>query len=235
MQREEIEALFDQHAASYDEQWANLAPMRDALNLLISSALSALPADAHVLCVGAGTGSEILYLAQQFPGWRFTVLEPSAAMMEACRRRTEAHGIAARCDYHTGYLETLPSGRRFNGATSLLVSQFILDREERTGFFREIAERLVPDGYLFSADLSADQGTDDYRRLLDVWLRMLTRAEVPKERVDQMTRMYARDVGVLPPEQVGTIIRDGGFNPPTPIFQGGLIHAWFTTLAPLPD
>lgn len=231
MQREEVEALFDQHAASYDRQWTKLAPMREALHLLIRSVLADLPATARVLCVGAGTGSEVLYLAQQFPHWQFTVLEPSAAMMAVCKRRTEEQGIASRCEYHTGYLETLPAGRRFDAATSLLVSQFLLDRGERAGFFREIADRLLPGGYLFNADLSADQGTVDYQRQLVVWLRMLTQADVPRERVEQLAQMYARDVGVLPPEVVGQIITAGGFESPVPIFQGGLIKAWFTTPA----
>ncbi|MGE8499276.1 MAG: class I SAM-dependent methyltransferase [Pseudomonas sp.] len=231
MQREEVEALFDQHAASYDQQWTKLAPMREALHLLISSVLGDLPSTARVLCVGAGTGSEVLYLARQFPDWQFTVLEPSAEMMAVCKRRTEEQGIASRCEYHTGYLETLPPERRFDAATSLLVSQFMLDQEERSGFFREIADRLRPGGYLFNADLSAVQGSTEYQRQLAVWLRMLTQADVPQERVDQLAQMYARDVGILPPATVGTIITAGGFEPPVPIFQGGLIHAWFTTLA----
>ena len=64
MQPKEIEAIFDQQAATYDQQWARLAPLRDALNLLIGAVFSDLPDNARILCVGAGTGAEILYLAQ---------------------------------------------------------------------------------------------------------------------------------------------------------------------------
>jgi hypothetical protein len=36
------------------------APMRDALNFLIRTILSELPNDAQILCVGVGTGSEVI-------------------------------------------------------------------------------------------------------------------------------------------------------------------------------
>ena len=67
MQQADITALFDKQASSYDQQWSKMAPINNALHLLTSAVLSELPPQAHILCVGAGTGAEILYLAQQFP------------------------------------------------------------------------------------------------------------------------------------------------------------------------
>ncbi len=90
--------VFDeQQAATYDERFARLAPLRDSLHLLAGLVFEPLPADAHVLCVGAGTGLELLALAQRFPRWRFTAAEPSGPMLAICRQRAEASGIAARC------------------------------------------------------------------------------------------------------------------------------------------
>jgi tRNA (cmo5U34)-methyltransferase len=94
-----------------------------------------------------GTGAEIVYLAQRFPQWRFTAVEPSAPMLEVCRLRAEEHGIASRCVFHEGYLDSLPPSEAFDAATSLLVSQFILEREARSDFFRTIAERLRPESH----------------------------------------------------------------------------------------
>ena len=68
MQRQEPPTFFDQKCASgYDRQWSKLAPLCDAMRLLIGALLSDLRADVRVLCVGAGTGAELIYLAQRFP------------------------------------------------------------------------------------------------------------------------------------------------------------------------
>ena len=135
MQHLERPAAFDQqNAATYDQRFAKLAAMRDALHLLIGAIFADLPAEARILCVGAGTGHELIYLAQKFPEWRFAVVEPSGPMLDVCRRKADACGITSRCVFHEGYLESLPPSAPFDAATSLLVSQFILSPEARAGF-----------------------------------------------------------------------------------------------------
>lgn len=233
MRHEESQAYFGQQSASaYDQQWAKLAPLRDGLHLLIGALLSDLPTDARLLCVGAGTGAEIIYLAQRFQQWRFTAVEPSAPMLEVCRSRAEEHGIASRCVFHEGYLDSLPPLEAFDAATSLLVSQFILEREARSDFFRAIAERLRPDGILASADLASDVNSATYQSLLEVWLRMMKAADVAPEMIERLRVAYGRDVPLLPPEDISAIIVSSGFEAPILFFQGGLIHAWYSKRRP---
>jgi tRNA (cmo5U34)-methyltransferase len=99
MDSRELKALFDQQAPSYDQPWSTLAALRDGLHLLMSSVLSELPVSARVLCVGAGTGAEIIYLAGRFPQWTFAVVEPSTEILKVCRQRAEAHGLTSRCSF----------------------------------------------------------------------------------------------------------------------------------------
>lgn len=231
MDREQLRATFDQQASSYDQKWSRLAAFRDSLHLLIGSVLKELPVGARVLCVGAGTGAEIIYLAGRFPGWTFTAVEPSAGMLEACRRRAEGSGIAARCTFHEGYLDSLPEGAAFDAATCLLVSQFILDRRVRSDHFRAIARRLRPGGVLASSDLSADVNAAAYPGLLDVWLRTIAGPDISAEGIEQMCAAYRRDVAVLPAADIESIIVSGGFEPPVQFFQAGLIRAWYATRA----
>jgi len=133
-----------------------------------------------------------------------------------------------RCYTFTGpYLESLPAGEPFDCATSLLVSQFLLDPRERADFFRSIAGRLKPGGILATSDLASDREAPHYSSLLEVWLRTMTTVDLSAERVQQMRAAYDRDVAILPIRSVEAIIASGGFEPPVQFYQAGLIHAWY--------
>jgi len=198
--------IFDrERASSYDRQFAKLAPMRDALHFLMREILSELPIDARILCVGVGTGSELIYLAQNFPQWHFTAVEPAAPMLDICRQKAEELAIAPRCTFYEGYLDSLPASDAFDAATCLLVSHFIMQQDERSNFFGQIAARLKPKGYLISADLAADTSTSEYQSLLEFWLQMFKYAEIPIEKVENMRASLGRDVALLPPNLVKDI------------------------------
>lgn len=68
MKHQEPIIVFDkERASSYDAQYAKLDSRRDALNLFVHLVLADLPAEARILCVGVGTGAEMLDLAEAFP------------------------------------------------------------------------------------------------------------------------------------------------------------------------
>ena len=233
MKSPESAIVFDQErASSYDQQFDALAPIREALHLQIRIILSELPVDANILCVGVGTGAELIYLAQAFPQWRFTAVEPAAPMLDICRRKTEEIGIASRCTFHLGYLDSLPASETFQAATCLLVSHFFMQSDERSHFFQQIAARLQPGGYLVSADLTADMATAEYKSLLEVWLRMLRYADMPEAEVEKFRASYGRDVALLSPENVASIMTEGGFELPVLFYQSLLARAWYAHKRP---
>jgi tRNA (cmo5U34)-methyltransferase len=221
--------VFDEKVAStYGNRWAKLAPIRDSLDLFIRTIFSDLPTDARILCVGVGTGAELINLAQVFPLWQFTAVEPAIAMLNVCRQKVEESGITSRCTFHEGYLDSLPTLKEFDAATCLVVSHFIMDKEDRRSFFNQIALRLRPQGYLISSDIAYDMSTSDYQSLLEVWLRMMKSAELPEDDIEKMRVAYGRDVAVLPPQEVASIIASAGFDPPVLFYQNLLIHAWYS-------
>jgi tRNA (cmo5U34)-methyltransferase len=231
MQKEELKSLFDQQAPGYDKQWARMAPIRDGLHYLLESVFAALSADARILCVGVGTGSELAYLARTFPRWRFTAVDPSDAMLDICRERAKTEGYISRCSFHEGYVDSLPTEGLHDGATCFLVSQFILVPDARSEFFRAIANRLRPGGILASSDLASDVDSHAYDALLRVWSNMMTSAGIEPDAMERMRAAYAKDVAILSPERIASIIEAGGFERPVQFFQAGLIHAWFSKRA----
>jgi tRNA (cmo5U34)-methyltransferase len=226
MQNQQPPMLFDQKvAASYDKQTALWAG-REALFSFIRLILSELPANARILCVGAGTGTEIIALAQAFPQWQFTAVEPAPAMLDVCRRKAQESGIAPRCTFHEGYLDSLPASDLFDAETCLLVSQFLKQAEERSHFFRQIAERLRPCGILIDADLVLGMSPPVYQSSIEVWLRMQG-SSWSEEDIEKMRAAWSLNIAALTPSEVEAIIVAGGFDTPVLFFQTLFIHAWF--------
>ncbi|MCU0686742.1 MAG: class I SAM-dependent methyltransferase [Polyangiaceae bacterium] len=227
-----ITTFFDaERAAAYDQQFVPLAPLRDALQLILRLALSGLPPDARVLCVGVGTGIELLDLARAFPGWHFTAVEPSAPMLAICRQKVEANGLAERCMLHEGYLDTLPPQPPFDAATVLLVSHFLVQPAVRRDFFAQIATRLRLGGHLVSADIATGPSDGGFERLFAIWGRALGLTGVTAEQLVNLRAAYGRDVAVSAPGEIEQLMADAGFEPPVQCFQGILMHGWHTTRA----
>ncbi len=231
MHQNEVKAIFDQQAAGYDAQWVKTAPIKDCLYFLLESLFTDLPDDARILCVGVGTGVELAHLAKKNPAWRFTAVEPSGPMLDVCKRRAEKVGYASRCHFYEGYLDSLSVAEPYDAATCFLVSQFILDQQARSEFFREISRKLKSGGILASSDLASDVKSSEYEVLLLAWMNMMAASDISPEGIDRMRKAYANDVGVLPPSRIASIIESGGFEPPVQFFQAGLIHAWLSKCA----
>lgn len=223
---------FDEaQAAAYDTRFAPLDPIKGALHLVTRLALGRLPPDARVLCVGAGTGAEILYLAEAFPGWRFTAVDPSAPMLGVCRKRLAAAGVLDRCTLHVGRLDSLPPSAPFDGGSALLVSQFITDPEARRGFFAEIADRLKPGADFVSADIAGDLRSPAWDGCMAVWAEALRFVGSNEKQIEgYMTNMGTR-VAVTPLPDLAGLIESAGFTPPTHVMQVMHIHAWHARAA----
>jgi tRNA (cmo5U34)-methyltransferase len=67
--------------------------------------------------------------------------------------------------------------------------------------------------------------------LLPVWLTMMSPTGIDPERLERMRAAYAKDVAILPPKVITSLIESGGFEGPVQFFQAGLIHAWFSRRA----
>ncbi len=228
MSEQKLDITFGKEmAAAYDKRAAKFAQIRDALNLLIRTILVDLPVNARILCVGVGTGSELLDLAQAFPQWQFTAVEPSAPMLDICRQRVEESSLTSRCTFHEGYLDSLPPADSFDAATCLFVSHFIMQPEERSELFHQIAIRLHPQGYLINADVAYDISSSDYPGILEIWFQVSKPAETPAEDIEKMRQAYGTVVALLPPAAVASIIAAGGFDAPVLCFQSLLMHAWY--------
>lgn len=212
------------HAAVYDERWKSMAPMAEGLHFLLRMVLSALSSEARVLCVGVGTGTELITLARNFPRFRFTAVDPSGPMLAVCRKKVEEAGMTSRCDFHEGYLDSLPDTGLHDAATSIFVSQFLTIPEQRRDFFVQIAQRLRSGAYLINADLASPLHSEQFESLFDVWLR--TQGAQPGS-VKASDTGWGTKVAVSIPEEIESIIASAGFQQPILFYQALFMHAWY--------
>ncbi|HJV68797.1 class I SAM-dependent methyltransferase [Ideonella sp.] len=112
------------------------------------------PDAARVLVVGAGGGLELVSLATARPGWRFTGVDPSPAMLDLAREAIAP--FAERVQLIEGTVSQAPA-ERFDGATCLLVLHF-LERSERLRTLQAIHLRLKPGARLVVAHHSPPEG-----------------------------------------------------------------------------
>lgn len=212
------------HAEAYDRNLERILPIKGALHLLMRWQFSGLPDTARILVAGAGTGAEARFLAPIFPQWRFTLVDPSAAMLDVARRHAVAEGFADRCEFHAGVVASLAADP-FDAATSVLVSHFVTDAAERQAYFAEIARRLKPGGLLFNADLCADLQAPSFGAVMDLWL---TLSGMPDDRKGSFRAAFGRGLAAHGPVEVEAMIARAGFSAPAQCFQAALIRGWMT-------
>lgn len=221
-----ISLQFDQARAEvYDSQFAALHALKDCIHLLMEAYLKTLPADARILVAGAGTGAEVRYLAPRFPGWTFTLVDPSAPMLDVARRHADAEGFVERCRFHADYVSGTPV-LEHDAATSLLVSHFLTDAPARKSFFADIGVRLKPGGRLFTVDLCTDDDAPAFAGVMGLWLDVLSLAGLSAEARESYTRSYGRDFSAHGPAAVLAMIEAAGFSAPVPVFQAALMRGW---------
>ena len=217
-----------QHASAYDQKFQKLSPFKDALHLAAQIALKSLPDDARVLVVGAGTGAELIFLANQYPRWHFTAVEPSEDMLDVCRGKLEDEGLSDRCRLHLGYVDELPTETVFRGATSILVSQFLLKLEDRRAFFRAIARRLLPGGRLVTADLA--HCGEDHDQVWDLWLQGISLLGGGPEQVAEYDKNVKRGVSFFSDLEMKELLASAGFEQSSHFFKALLINGWVACL-----
>ncbi|MEO2279846.1 class I SAM-dependent methyltransferase [Pseudoalteromonas pernae] len=139
-------------ATNYDERIERLVPGYELLHqLTFAQCQVQLEADAKVLVVGAGTGKEVIALAQANPNMHFVAQDISEDMLAIAQQRFDQAGIANRVQIHCGDLNALEG--QFDAALCLLVMHFVPDDGSKAKLLQAIRNQLVSGAWLWIADL----------------------------------------------------------------------------------
>lgn len=215
----------EEMAKRYDERNSKLSPISDCMHFLIHLALKDLPTKAKILCVGVGTGVEILALAKTYPQWKFVGVEPSLSMLNVCRKRLQDSDIMDRCELIHGYVEDAPITADFDAALSLLVGHFI-QAQDRVNFYQNMVQRLKSGGYLINTEISFDLDSDEFPLMLQNWKSVQTLMGATPESLATLPTVLKETLTVLSPNEVKDMIKRSGIQNPVCFFQAFMICGW---------
>lgn len=217
---------FSAAAKSYDEKNAQLAPIGDNMHFLIRLILKNAPTQAKALCVGVGTGAEILSLSKAFPNWSFVGVDPAIGMLDVCRERLKDAGVLDRCELIHGYVQDVPNRENFDVALSVLVGHFV-KRDERLNFYKAMVDRLRIGGYLVNTEISYDLDSEEFPLMLENWKEVQSLMGATPESLANLSQMLREMLTVLSPEEVARLIKQIGIQAPVRFFQSFMISGWY--------
>lgn len=217
---------FTDGARTYDERNRQLAPIADNMHFLISLILRNAPVRARVLCVGVGTGAEILSLSKTFPEWTFVGVEPSTGMLEVCRESLSSADVLDRCELIHGYVHDVPNGESFDAALSILVAHFV-KREDRLSFYQAMCDRLYTNGILINTEISYDLNSQEFPLMLKNWEAVQSMMGATPESLANLSVVLREMLSVLSPDETESLLNQSGIHLPVRFFQAFMISGWY--------
>ncbi len=215
-------------AKSYDQSNRHFLPIYENLHYLIKIILGELAPKSKILCVGSGTGTEIISLAKAFPEFSFVAVEPSESMLKVCRERLEGEGLLDRCMLVNGFVSDLGRDKDFDAAICLLVLHHTSnDGSERLGIVSGISERLKSEGYFINAELSYENDSEISVDLMEKWKSLNRISGAPEEKIKMLPKMMEEHLSIQSPKEVENMLENNGFYSVVQFFQSFLIRAWY--------
>ncbi|CAH9063778.1 Carboxy-S-adenosyl-L-methionine synthase [Pseudoalteromonas holothuriae] len=168
-------------AQNYEQRITRLIPGYDLLHDLTAAQLKTLlPDEAKILVVGAGTGKDIITLAQLNPHWHFIAQDISEDMLAIAEQNFTNLGLSARVTIMQGAITSC--SEHIDAALCLLVLHFLSDSGEKQDLLNTIRAQLPNRAPLFLADLMAPE-TEFERESQLLACRQLGLTEVGEQRM----------------------------------------------------
>jgi tRNA (cmo5U34)-methyltransferase len=184
------------------------------------------PGPAQILIVGAGGGMETLALPEALPDWRFTGVDPSAAMLDLARGTVAP--VADRVELIEGTVDQAPDGP-FDGATCMLTLHH-LDRDARLHTLAQIRRRLKPGAALVIAGHSAP-GPDPERWMIRS-AAFGDRGGLDWKKAATTSRMMVERLPLLTPAEEEHLLQEAGFVDVALFYAALSFRGWVATVDP---
>jgi tRNA (cmo5U34)-methyltransferase len=193
--------------AGYDQHIRKLIPAYALMHAQVRAALTLhLPASAHLLIVGCGTGYEVQYLLESFPNLAITAVDPSQNMLQQAQQNIQALAGANRVRFVHGTTADLDPTLQFDAALSLLVAHFI-PVAEKLDSFREIYRHLKPHALLMTYDMFLPNNENELKLLQNLCIEQ----GLTYRQTEQMLARLDSDFCLITVSSQREILQQAGF------------------------
>lgn len=213
-------------ANEYEKGIRRTLPSYDAMLRLIQTFYhSKLPENANMLVVGAGSGNEILQLAEGRPHWSFTGIDPSESMLNIAKERLLA--LPNNMSFHQATILDAPlPSTQYDAASCILVLHFIRDDEEKLVTLKEIAKYLKPGAPFVLVAKYGQPGSLETEIQFDLWRSYwLQHTRLSVSDVAEMEKSI-RSLSFMSEEDILTLLQSAGFTKPSRFFATTLFGGW---------
>jgi tRNA (cmo5U34)-methyltransferase len=198
----------------------------DLIFVLTQALLRALGRSAlELLVVGAGGGTELVTFGPANPSWRFTGVDPSAAMLAAAQRKAEAAGLSERIQLRRGTVADLPPDQAFDAATCISVLHFVPDDGHKLQLLQGIGQHLRPGAplILVSPVAPATGEVDAFAAARREYSAALGLSDAMREAIQAQARTFPPNVTE---ERHRALLHEAGFAQVTRFFSAFTMTGW---------
>ncbi len=182
--------------------------------------------DGQLLIVGAGTGAEILEFGKTNPDWRFLGVDPAQPMLDLAKEKIETAGLSERAAFFKGYVDDLPTGTLYDGATLGMVMHFVADDGTKLKLLRAIASHLKPGAPLVLMDAYGDLTTPESQLLLAAWKHQQNLAGLKWEHVESGMKERMQGIHFVSGTRIEQLLAEAGFRRVRRFFQIFMLGGW---------
>ena len=221
------EEKYAKGATGYDHRIRNTFPFYETIHPTMNAMLRGLVrSDGQLLIVGAGTGAEILEFGKTNPDWRFLGVDPAQPMLDLAKEKIETAGLSERAAFFQGYVDDLPTGTLYDGATLGMVMHFVADDGTKLKLLRAIASHLKPGAPLVLMDAYGDLTTPESQLLLAAWKHQQNLAGLKWEQVESGMKERMQGIHFVSGTRIEQLLAEAGFHRVQRFFQIFMLGGW---------
>ena len=214
-------------ATEYDKGIRRNLPTYDPMLRLSQTFLRAnLRENASLLIIGGGGGNELKAFGPTNPGWKFTAVDPSTAMLEVAKTKVKQMEIQHRVELINGTILDIPQEDSFDAATCILVLHFIPDVDEKLALLKKIRSHLKPGAPFVLVSKFGSPNNQEFKEIVtlwkDYWLDTTTLSE---EKVESMMKHTLTELSISE-EEIRELLLESGFYRIANFFKTNHFGGW---------